>query len=153
MKPIRTAAIIIHQNKILLHSNQEEDYWTLPGGAVENESTKEGLKREMKEELGEDVAILELSIIAENRFLYRGEEIDSIEFYYTVKLFPDSSLLNQSAFTKIEKFGQYGEEAYELHFKWFDVDKLEEITILPRFLKMELANSSRKNIIHLEQST
>lgn len=116
MKHVRTAAIITHQNKILLHSNQEEDYWTLPGGAVEKESTKEGLKREMKEELGEDVAILELSIIAENRFLYRGEEIDSIEFYYAVKLLPESSLLNQPTFTKIEEFGQYGEEAYKLAF-------------------------------------
>ncbi|ANE39148.1 NUDIX domain-containing protein [Listeria monocytogenes] len=153
MKHIRTAAIITHQNKILLHSNQEEDYWTLSGGAVENESTKEGLKREMKEELGEDVAILELSIIAENRFLHRGEEIDSIEFYYVVKLFPDSKLLNQATFTKIEEFGQYGEEAYKLHFKWFDMDKLKNITILPTFLETELANLSRKNIIHLEQST
>lgn len=40
MKHVRTAAIITHQNKILLHSNQEEDYWTLPGGAVEKNQQK-----------------------------------------------------------------------------------------------------------------
>lgn len=70
-----------------------------------------------------------------------------------LNLFPDSKLLNQATFTKIEEFGQYGEEAYKLHFKWFDMDKLKNITILPTFLETELANLSRKNIIHLEQST
>ncbi|ECW8277465.1 DNA mismatch repair protein MutT, partial [Listeria monocytogenes] len=38
-------------------------------------------------------------------------------------------------------------------FKWFDIDKLKNITILPTFLETELANLSRKNIIHLEQTT
>ncbi|EAE8347451.1 NUDIX domain-containing protein [Listeria monocytogenes] len=152
MKHIRTAAIITHQNRILLHSSHGEDYWTLPGGAVEKETTKEGLKREMKEELGEDITILDLKLIAENRFLYRGEEIDSIEFYYAAKLFPDSNLPGLTAFAKTEEFGQYGEEAYELRFKWFDIDKLKNITILPTFLETELANLSRKNIIHLEHT-
>ncbi|EAH3868054.1 NUDIX domain-containing protein, partial [Listeria monocytogenes] len=69
MKHIRVAAIIRHQNKILLHTTKNENYWTLPGGAVENELTKEGLQREMREELGEEVTIRELKIIAENRFV------------------------------------------------------------------------------------
>lgn len=61
---------------------------------MEKELIKEGLKCEMKEEFGEDVVILELSIIVENCFLYCGEEIDSIEFYYVVKLLLESSLFN-----------------------------------------------------------
>lgn len=48
MKHIRVAAIIRHQNKILLHTTKNENYWTLPGGAVENELTKEGLQREIE---------------------------------------------------------------------------------------------------------
>ncbi len=107
----------------------------------------------MKEELGEDVAILELSIIAENRFLYRGEEIDSIEFYYAVKLLPESSLLNQPTFTKIEEFGQYGEEAYKLHFKWFDIDKLKKYHHFTNISRNRASKSFEKNILHLEQTT
>ncbi|MBF2536868.1 NUDIX hydrolase [Listeria marthii] len=152
MKHVRTAAIITHQNKILLHSNQGGNYWTLPGGAVENELTKDGLKREMKEELGEEVHIGDLKIVAENRFLYRGEEVDSIEFYYCANLFPDSELFESATFTKTEVFGQNGEKPYELNFKWFDLDKLEEITILPSFLKSELTQLSRESIKHIEQT-
>ncbi|WP_342367028.1 NUDIX domain-containing protein, partial [Listeria monocytogenes] len=57
---------------MLLHTTKNENYWTLPGGAVENELTKEGLQREMREELGEEGTIRELKIIAQNRFVYRG---------------------------------------------------------------------------------
>ncbi|MDT0002877.1 NUDIX hydrolase [Listeria cossartiae subsp. cayugensis] len=153
MKHIRTAAIITHQNKILLHSNQGGNYWTLPGGAVENEFTKDGLKREMKEELGEEVHIGDLKIVAENRFLYRGEEVDSIEFYYCANLFLDSELFESATFTKTEAFGQNEEKPYELNFKWFDLNKLEEITILPSFLGVELTQLSRKSIKHIEQTT
>ncbi|MBC1548760.1 NUDIX hydrolase [Listeria sp. FSL L7-0229] len=153
MKHVRTAAIITHQNKILLHSNQRENYWTLPGGAVENELTKAGIKREMKEELGEEVVVGDLKIVAENRFLYRGKEVDSIEFYYCVNLCPDSALFELATFTKTEAFGQNGEKPYELNFKWFDLDKLEEITILPPFLKVELTQLSRKSMKHIEQTT
>ncbi|MDT0048532.1 NUDIX hydrolase [Listeria cossartiae subsp. cayugensis] len=153
MKHVRTAAIITHQNKILLHSNQGENYWTLPGGAVENEFTKDGIKREMKEELGEEVVVGDLKIVAENRFLYRGKELDSIEFYYYVDLCPDSELFELATFTKTEAFGQNEEKPYELNFKWFDLNKLEEITILPSFLGMELTQLSRKSIKHIEQTT
>lgn len=150
MKHIRVAAIIRHQNKILLHTTKNESYWTLPGGAVENELTNEGLQREMREELGEEVIIRDLKIIAENRFVYHGEEIDSIEFYYAVELYPNSSLLELSTFTKIEQFGQYGEIDYELNFKWFEIDKVSEIEILPKFLQTELAQLSSDRIKHIQ---
>ncbi|MBC2101109.1 NUDIX hydrolase [Listeria marthii] len=153
MKHVRTAAIITHQNKILLHSNQGGNYWTLPGGAVENEFTKDGLKREMKEELGEEVSIGDLKIVAENRFLYRGEEVDSIEFYYCVNLWPDSELPEVATFTKTEAFGQNEEMPYELNFKWIELDKLDEITILPPFLGVELKQLAGKTIKHIEQTT
>lgn len=104
---MRTVAIIIHDNKILFHSSQDNDYWTLPGGAVEQEFIKAGLIREMREELGEEVVVKELKIIAENKFMYRGSEIDSIEFYFAVKLPEDSSLIAQNSFTKVEEFGQF----------------------------------------------
>ncbi|EAD0941785.1 NUDIX hydrolase [Listeria monocytogenes] len=150
MKHIRVAAIIRHQNKILLHTTKNENYWTLPGGAVENELTKEGLQREMREELGEEVTIRELKIIAENRFVYRGEEMDSIEFYYIVELYPNSALLELSTFTKIEQFGQNGETDYELNFKWFEIEKVSEIEILPKFLQTELTQLSSDRIKHIQ---
>ncbi|MBC2215300.1 NUDIX hydrolase [Listeria welshimeri] len=151
MKHVRVAAIIIHQNKLLLHTSHNENYWTLPGGGVENELTKDGLKREMKEELGEEVIIDELKIIAENRFVHNGKEIDSIEFYYKANLLSDSALVELKSFKKTEAFGQYGEEPYELLFKWFDVSELKEISILPAFLEAELTQLSSSKIKHIHQ--
>lgn len=74
-------------------------------------------------------------------------------FYYCVNLCPDSILFELATFTKTEAFGQNGEKPYELNFKWFDLDKLEEITILPPFLKVELTQLSRKSMKHIEQTT
>ncbi|MEE9726502.1 NUDIX domain-containing protein [Listeria seeligeri] len=153
MKHIRTVAIIIYDNKILFHSSQDNDYWTLPGGAVEQEFIKEGLIREMREELGEEVVVKELKIIAENKFMYRGSMIDSIEFYFTVKLPEDSSLIAQNSFTKVEEFGQFNEEPYMLTFKWIDVSKLAEFLILPRFLVTELQNLKGNQVKHIENNT
>ena len=53
---IRTAGIIIHNDQILVHKNINEDYCCLPGGRIKlGESSKEALKREIKEELGKEV--------------------------------------------------------------------------------------------------
>lgn len=153
MKHIRTAAIIQHKDKILLHSAQNENYWTLPGGAVEEESTKEGLIREMMEELGEAVEIKELKIIAENQFFYRGNKIDSVEFYYQVELLPESRLIEKESFVRTEAFGQFGDQPYELMFKWFNLNQLDNLVLLPAFLATELQQMEPNQMKHIEQLT
>lgn len=153
MKHIRTAAIIQHKDKILLHSAQNENYWTLPGGAVEEESTKEGLIREMMEELGEVVEIKELKIIAENQFFYRGNKIDSVEFYYQVELLPKSLLIEKESFVRTEAFGQFGDQPYELMFKWFNLNQLDNLVLLPAFLATELQQMEPNQMKHIEQLT
>lgn len=48
----RVAGIAIHNNRILLHTTEKDDFWNLPGGRVEfNESTDQTIIREIKEEL------------------------------------------------------------------------------------------------------
>lgn len=153
MKHIRTAAIIQHKDKILLHSAQNENYWTLPGGAVEEESTKEGLIREMMEELGEAVEIKELKIIAENQFFYRGNKIDSVEFYYQVELLSKSLLIEKESFVRTEAFGQFGDQPYELMFKWFNLNQLDNLVLLPAFLATELQQMEPNQMKHIEQLT
>lgn len=153
MKHIRTAAIIQHKDKILLHSAQNENYWTLPGGAVEEESTKEGLIREMMEELGEAVEIKELKIIAENQFFYRGNKSDSVEFYYQVELLPESLLIEKESFVRTEAFGQFGDQPYELMFKWFNLNQLDNLVLLPAFLATELQQMEPNQMKHIEQLT
>ncbi len=52
---IRAAAVIIHNNKILVHRDIRKDHCTLTGGRIAiGESSKETVKREIKEEIGKE---------------------------------------------------------------------------------------------------
>ena len=48
---IRAAGMIIHNNKILLHRNKQEEHYCIIGGRIEiGEDSKTTVKREMEEE-------------------------------------------------------------------------------------------------------
>lgn len=85
MKTISVScAIIIHQNKILAAKRSEKmsqaGFWEFPGGKLEEgESPEESLIREIQEELGMVISIIEpLSI---SKFNYTSEDL-------TVELIP-----------------------------------------------------------------
>ena len=78
-----TCAIIIHQNKILVAKRSEKmsqsGLWEFPGGKIENnESKKDCLKREIREELGLEILIK--SKLNPSIYAYSSEKV--------VKLFP-----------------------------------------------------------------
>ena len=128
---IRAAGIIIHNEQVLLH--RVEDFWVLPGGAVEFETSRNGLKREFDEELGIEVTIGPLVWVAENFFKYYEEKEQSIEFYYRVDLPPNSELYDRQAF---EGYEHTGDE--KLEFQWHKLDQLHKVKTLPEFLEANL---------------
>jgi len=74
MQPLLvTAAVIISQDKVLITRRPEGvsygGYWEFPGGKVEaGESPEEALIREIREELGADVAIMEIFKVVYHRY-------------------------------------------------------------------------------------
>ena len=69
---IRAAGLIIHNNKILTHKNINEDHYCLPGGRIAlGETSEETIKREMKEELGKEIKIIDYLTTIENFFKFK----------------------------------------------------------------------------------
>ena len=83
---IRAGGIVIHNNKVLLHKNLNKDHYCLPGGRVEiGENSESTIKREIKEELGKEIDILEYVATIENFFEMRNKKYHEIYFIHKIE--------------------------------------------------------------------
>lgn len=56
---VRSAGIIIHNNKLLTHRNINQDHYALIGGRIlAGEDSETALKREIMEEMGKEIKII-----------------------------------------------------------------------------------------------
>ncbi|KRE52049.1 NUDIX hydrolase [Paenibacillus sp. Soil724D2] len=129
----RVAGIAVHNNKILLHTTPEHDYWVLPGGRVEfNESTSDGIVREIQEELGVLSHVERLCYVHELIFTENGNNFHELGFYYLISLPENNEIMNkESEFYGIEDGGR-------LIFRWFSFDELNQIEVYPEFIKRDI---------------
>jgi ADP-ribose pyrophosphatase YjhB (NUDIX family) len=57
----RIVGVGVHENSVLLHQEEGEDFWALPGGRAEfGETAEQTLKREMREEIGAEIEVVRL---------------------------------------------------------------------------------------------
>lgn len=130
---LRTAAVIIKEEAILLHRAEGNDFWSLPGGRIEPmESSSDALTREMREELGVDINVLRLLWIMEYFYRENSQDNHEIGFYYLAQLPGKNPLLDFSG-TYITQDG-----ATQLMFRWHRLDALNSIELYPVFLKQTL---------------
>jgi 8-oxo-dGTP pyrophosphatase MutT (NUDIX family) len=103
----------------------------LPGGRCELlESSKDTLVREFMEEAGATVHVQRLLWVIENFYKAHGETFHELGLYY----------LTESDDINPEEEFEGGEiNGNTLYFRWFDIDKLDEIEILPGVLHEALA--------------
>jgi ADP-ribose pyrophosphatase YjhB (NUDIX family) len=131
----RVIAVIFDRagERVLIHRGVSDPFWTLPGGRAELlESAEEGIKREMLEELEVEVKVERLLWVVENFFRYNDAQWHELAFYFLVSL-PDGSPL----YSQQEQFSGY-EEGMELIFQWHDIAALEQVNLLPSFLRKGL---------------
>lgn len=85
MKRTSTRAIIIEDNKVLLFFRRKlvdgviNEYYSLPGGGIESNETKEKcLIRELNEEFSVDISII--------KYLGKKEDDNTIQEYFSAKI-------------------------------------------------------------------
>lgn len=132
----RVAAVIIHDDKVLLHQYEGHDFWAFPGGRAElMENTKETIVREMKEELNEDMLVSRLLWLSEDFYEHMGMTHHEICYYYLMNIKPTSDLIGiTESFERIELDGVI------LTFKWIDLMDLASLDLVPSYTKDKLLN-------------
>lgn len=132
----RAAAIIIHQNRLLVMQDDVRSYYYLPGGAVSlNETGAEALRRELEEELGVKAEIGRLLWVTEDLFIEDTEHkrFHHISFYYDVgtAALSASQLKNDFEFQAPEGL---------LRFYWKTFAEMQNLYFYPEFLRHDISH-------------
>jgi len=141
----RVAGVVCHENHVLLHRAERDDFWALPGGRCELlEHSAATLRREMREELGFDVQVGRMLWVVENFFPHEGRNCHELGLYFLMSL-PDGCPRLDVARTSTGD-----EEGLTLYFQWFPLDSLEGLELYPSFLRQELQHppESEAHIVH-----
>ena len=126
---VRAAGIIIHNNKVLLHRNINENHYALIGGRVEiGENSADTVKREIKEELGKDVEITGYVGTIENFFEMKGRKYHEIMFVHKIEFTNEEDKNIEYTMKNIE-----GKDY--LKYEWIDLDKIDEYPLMPSIIK------------------
>ena len=121
---VRATALIVQDRKLFL-AKRGDTYRTI-GGAVEvNETTEKALVREVREELGVEVAVSQLAFVVENWFTVGETNFHNIEFHYLAHPLGDlPEVMVEGGKTR--------------SCEWVSIENLENLDIRPDFLKREL---------------
>ena len=131
----RVAGICIHDGHVLLHREEKDEFWVMPGGRPRLfESSRDALVREMDEEIATRVEVLSLLWVTEYFFTYAGVPFHEIAFYFLMSLPRDSPFRDVGT----DFSGKEGDVT--LLFHWFRIDEIEGVRLLPSFLGTALSD-------------
>ena len=126
---IRSAVIIIHENKILLHKDTRTDMYNLPGGRVEiGEPSEDTIKREILEELGKSIILTGYAGPVENFFEMDGMKYHEIMFIHLGEFEREEDRELVSTFSNVE-----GKDY--LVYEWVDIANIDNYRLLPTVAK------------------
>ena len=134
----RTSAIIYNKDKtkILLFKSSNRDFYMLPGGKVnELESSEDALKREVKEETGLEISIIDFKCFSECVVTDKEMTYQQVEAIYEASY---NDEINNDEFNGLE--GNW------ILFKWFNINDLDNVLIEPKEIK-DLLKNNKNHIV------
>ena len=145
----RAVAVFVHNERVLIHRAESDDFWALPGGRVElGEAAASTIVREMNEELHEQVRVERLLWVVENFFNYVGRDYHELGLYFLTS-FPAASELAERT---TPFWGD--EEGVRLIFQWAPIAELPSLPLYPSFLRHALADlpAGPTHVVHIDTS-
>ena len=131
----RVAAVGIHNDRVILQQITGTDWWFLPGGHGRiGETGEESLRREIREELDEEIEVERLLWIGENFFTLQERDFHEVSLVYLVT-FPDGSHVTR----RDEIPGIDGDDVAVIN-RWHALPRLNSLTLLPSFLREGIRN-------------
>ena len=129
---LRTAAVLVKNNKILVQRDRQGNEYALPGGHVKiGETLVDGLIREMMEETGVKIECKRLLWSEECFFEWKGKQAHNISFYYLIELCENYEIPDNDEFVSQQ-------DNYNVVFGWMPIEQLQNVIIYPEFLKQEI---------------
>ena len=130
----RVAGVLLRDGKVLLHKEGRDQYWYLPGGRCElMETSADTLVREFMEEANAAVTVERLLWVIENFYEAHGETFHEVGLYY---------LINSDNMNTADEFEGIEINGNTLYFKWFAIEELDAVRVLPDALRERLKNIS-----------
>ena len=142
----RVAGIIMQDNKYLIQQIEGYDYYILPGGHVLlGESSRQAIKREIQEEVQNDIEFEKCNLFCfHENFYNKKEKIEHwVENYYLIQ---PKKRLNSNNWDIVED--DKGEKKL-LHFIWVTKDELKKIDLKPTSIKKIIVEEQFDNISYL----
>ena len=129
---VRTAAILIHEGRVLLERTIGKNEYYLPGGHVQPlEKTDETLIRELREELHSEMEITGFAGVGELFFPWDGRTIQQLCFYYRVRFRTEKAAPGIPAEGRFDGFDPAETKHYHLEYVWVPLEQLDRIRIRP----------------------
>lgn len=129
----RAVGVLKKNNKILFQKRKGDEFWALPGGAIEVlERAQNVITRELEEEIGlVDVKVVRPLWFVEYFFNFNNTNQHQYIIGYLIDIDDDNEILSKEEFDGIE-------EGKNIIYKWIDIDEIKNAKIKPDYLKEKL---------------